>query len=259
MNQNIHQLIAALDPTQWQTPPEMLHLSPNMVHIWVASLRHPASKISTLRQLLTDDERARADRFYFEKDREAYTAARGQLRLLLSRYLHVAPTAPRFTYSKYGKPALVTSYSDATLHFNVSHSGDMAVYGFSWDNELGVDVEYKYRTPTPDFTGICTHFFAPSEQKIFLQHKGEAIRDAFYRCWTRKEAYLKASGEGLSRALDSFHVTLTAHEPAKLTYVKDEPEEIERWTMRHIKIGREYTAALCAEGDNPEMVCWKMG
>ena len=105
---------------------------------------------------------------------------------------------------------------------------------------------------------ICTHFFAPSEQAVLLQHKGEGIREAFYRCWTRKEAYLKASGEGLSRALDSFHVTLTAHEPAKLTYVKNEPEEVERWNMRHIPIGREYTAALCVEGEEPTVVCWKM-
>ena len=258
MNQNIHQLIATLDPIQWHSPPETVALPPNTVHIWAASLRHSDTKIRQLRQLLTDDERARADRFYFEKDRHAYTAARGQLRLLLGRYLRLEPTAPRFTYRKYGKPALAEPFAQSHLHFNVSHSQDMELYGFSWHNELGVDVEYKYRTPTPDFTGICTHFFAPSEQAVLLRHEGEGIREAFYRCWTRKEAYLKASGEGLSRALDSFHVTLTAHEPAKLTYVKDEPEEVERWNMRHIKIGQEYTAALCVEGEEPKMVCWKL-
>lgn len=258
MNRNIHQIIATLDPTQWQMPPNTIHLPQNTVHVWSASLRHHATKIAQLRQLLTEDERARADRFYFEKDRIAYTAARGQLRLLLSRYLEVDATAIRFIYSKYGKPALAEPFAKSGLHFNVTHSQDMAVYGFSWHNELGIDVEYKYRTPTPDFTGICTHFFAPVEQAVLLKHKGEEIREAFYRCWTRKEAYLKASGEGLSRALDSFHVTLTAHEPATLLYVKDEPEEVERWNMMHIPIGKEYTAALCVEGENISMVCWKL-
>ena len=258
MNKNIHRIIATLDPIQWQSPPNTIHLPENTIHVWAASLRHDPTKIQQLRDFLTPDERARADRFYFEKDRVAYTAGRGQLRLLLSRYLEVEPTTIRFIYSKYGKPSLADPFAKSGLHFNVSHSQDMAIYGFSWHNELGIDVEYKYREPTPDFTGICTHFFAPSEQAVLLSHTGEAIRHAFYRCWTRKEAYLKASGEGLSRALDSFHVTLTAHEPAKLLYVRDEPEEVERWTMMHINIGQEYTAAVCMEGKNLSMVCWKL-
>ncbi|MGB0386502.1 MAG: 4'-phosphopantetheinyl transferase family protein [Ardenticatenaceae bacterium] len=259
MNHQIPAPLVGFDAMRWPFGPNKIELPQNTIHVWAASLRHDPAKIEQLRQILTEDERARADRFYFEKDREAYTAARGQLRLLLGRYLQLEPNTIRFTYSSYGKPSLAEPFAKSGLHFNVTHSHDLAIYGFIWDNELGIDVEYKYRKPTPDFVGISTHFFAPSEQAVLGRHQGEAaLREAFYRCWTRKEAYLKASGEGLSRALDSFHVTLTAHEPAKLLYVKNEPQEVERWTMMHINVNKEYTAAMCVEGNNLSMSCWRL-
>jgi 4'-phosphopantetheinyl transferase len=175
----------------WSPAPENLTLCEDEVHVWRASI-DGLPHLAQLEATLTDDERARANRFRFPRDRERYIAARGQLRALLSRYLNRPARDFRFTYTAYGKPALVSD----ELRFNVSHSHQLALFAFAWQRDLGVDVEYI----KPDFgtMDIAESTFSLHEFAALRALSPDQQTDAFFNCWTRKEAYIKAIGEGLS-------------------------------------------------------------
>jgi 4'-phosphopantetheinyl transferase len=225
------------------------------VHVWKARLDLPASLITPLQETLSPEERARAQRFYFERDRSHWAVARGLLRLLLAHYTHTDPREIRLQANAYGKPRLVFPPLHLPLQFNLSHSVDLALYAFSWQRHLGVDVEYM-RTDIA-YDELAQHSFSPSEQTALLHLPAEQKHQAFYNCWTRKEAYIKARGMGLSLPLDLFDVELLPGKPTALLHSREQSEEVSRWSMRELLPEAGYAGALVVEGHGWQLHCWR--
>jgi 4'-phosphopantetheinyl transferase len=190
---------------------------------------------------LAADEKARAQRFVFQPDRNSYIAARGVLRELLGRYLKKGPSEIEFDYGAQGKPALRSGWSQSGVQFNVSHSHGMALFAFAVARQVGVDVELV----RPDFAGekIAERFFSPQEVRELRSLPAAVQDDGFFLCWTRKEAYIKARGEGLQIPLKSFHVSLTPGKPARL-----QADDSSRWSLRSLRLEGRYVGAVVGEG-----------
>jgi 4'-phosphopantetheinyl transferase len=220
-----------------------LQLQPDEVHVWLADLDHPSA--DSLKSLLTEDEIIRAERFHFEKDKKHYIVARALLRKLLAAYLGTTAGELRFNYAEKGKPALA-GVENSLLNFNLAHSHAKAIYAFSRGRELGVDLEFIRK----DFGSeeIAERFFSPGEIAALKNVPPELTKEAFFHCWTRKEAYIKARGEGLSMPLDVFDVSLLPGEPAALLRNHKEPAEVTRWSMQSVPVPDGYVAALVVEG-----------
>ena len=230
----------------WSSAPKSFSLSSGEVHVWRAHLEQPQEVQDELLRTLDLDERERAARFHFEKHRRRFILGRGFLRLLLGRYLKIAPEEVRFAYGPYGKPSLADEHEASGLRFNASNSHELAVYAFVQEREIGVDVEYI----KDDFQSeeIAGHFFSAREVQTLLALPKDERTAAFFRCWTRKEAYIKAIGSGLSHPLDQFDVTLTAHEPAALLRDAQDADVATRWEMFNLEFADSYAGALLVEG-----------
>jgi 4'-phosphopantetheinyl transferase len=241
--------------SSWRSAPEPLKLDHNEVHVWRAALDPEKSGLYNLEQTLSPDEQARAERFYFQKDREHFIVARGLLRAILGLYLNQDPSQLRFCYSIYGKPSLATSSGESALHFNVSHSHGLALYAVTSGREIGVDLEHL----RADFAGedIAERFFSRREVEALRTLPAKMRQKGFFNCWTRKEAYIKARGEGLSLPLDQFDVSLTPGEPAALLCTTGDPREASRWTLREIEPGPGYVAALAVKGRDWRLKFWQ--
>lgn len=222
----------------------LLPLAGDDVHVWRASLEASISARDCCEATLSRDELDRASRFHFDRDRRRFIMARGVLRILLGDYLRTAPEALTFEYGSHGKPVLADAYRGA-ITFNVSHSGELAAYAFSTRGDLGIDIEAI--RPMPDAEDIAARFFSSREVARLRALPPEARTAAFFRCWTRKEAYIKAVGDGLARPLDAFDVTFAPDEPARLT-IEGEESETRRWTLEPLDAPDGYTAALVTEG-----------
>jgi len=220
-----------------------LKLARTEVHLWQAALDDRLA--DGLKRLLSADEVSRADRFHFARDRNHFIAARGLLRILLSAYLGINSDELRFSYAEKGKPSLEETQQSA-INFNLAHSHGMAIYAFAHGREVGVDLEYIRE----DLAGekIAERFFSPREIAMLKSVPAELRKEAFFNCWTRKEAYIKARGEGLSMPLDEFDVSLAPGEAVALLLNHTEPAEVTRWTMRSIPVPSGYVAALVVEG-----------
>jgi 4'-phosphopantetheinyl transferase len=233
-------------PFKWETPTENFKLACNEVHVWRVSLNVTASYQQRLKSILSVDENYRAKTYRFLVDRNHFIVARGVLRIILGCYLNMKPNKLKFSYNPYEKPFLIDQPDGHELHFNVSHSHGFGLCAVTQGRELGVDLE-KIR---PDFINeqIPEHFFSLQEVAklralpISLQEK------AFFRCWTRKEAYLKAKGGGLSLKLNQFEVSFAPGEPAAILNIFDNPKEKDRWSLIDIDPGPGYTGALAVEG-----------
>jgi 4'-phosphopantetheinyl transferase len=220
-------------------------LAANRVDVLCAGLERPADEMASLHATLAEDERERAARFRFEIHRRRFIAARGLLRQALSEYLGIAPAEIRFSYGARGKPAIIGS----PLQFNVSHSEELAVYAFSLDMPLGVDVEHVRRLE--DLEGIAQRFFSPGEWALIEARPPEERIDAFFRCWTRKEAYIKATGDGLSYPLNEFDVSVNG--PAKMLTIGGNPAEASQWSMHDLALPEGYVGALAFRGTGFEI------
>jgi 4'-phosphopantetheinyl transferase len=214
------------------------------VDLWSASLEPPALLASHLAGYLSSDERARADRFVFPRDRNHFVAGRAFLRLLLGQYLGTEPRALRFSYGPNGKPALADDRSD--LRFNLAHSGALAVCALTRGSEVGVDVE-RLR-PIRDAEGVAQSAFSPREVARLESLPEPARLRAFYEAWTRKEAFLKALGHGLARPLDSFDVTLGPGEPPRLLRTLGDPTEADRFSLHALEPEIGYVGAIAIPG-----------
>lgn len=215
------------------------------VHIWHADLESQPTAQS-LEPLLSPDELERARRFRFAEHRRRFIIARGCLRQLLGAYLQSDAHELVFSYSAEGKPSLDVRHR-TDLHFNVSHSGEIAAYGFTFGRNIGIDVELiRYDV---DVDEIPKRFFSCAEQKWMSSLQGEAKYRGFFHCWTRKEAYVKAVGTGLSLPLRDFDVSLMPGQPAKLLATRPDASVADRWQMASLDFGSEYAAAVIVEGD----------
>ena len=238
----------------WSPAPTDLKLVDNEVHVWRAQLELPSSQAQELRGTLTDDELDRANRFSFGIDRQRFITARGTLRSILSRYITIDPSHLRFHYNQYGKPSLAPEFSAYLLNFNLSQSGSMALYAITRKMEIGVDVE-RVRSDF-DYEEIGERFFSANEAAILRTLPIEKKLEAFYNCWTRKEAYLKAQGKGLSLPLDNFDVSFAPGEPSIVLITKNGLQESSPWTLRDLKPGIGYVGALAAKGIGCRLRYW---
>ena len=234
----------------WSEPPAALSLATGEVHVWRLALDQPESVLTEFRRTLEPDELDRAGRFHFEKHRRHFVVGRGGLRYVLSRYLDAKPEEFRFAYGAFGKPELVGE----GVRFNMSHSHGVALFAVTADRELGVDVEHiRADFATED---VARRFFSAVEVDMFNALQKEEQVAAFFRCWTRKEAYIKAIGRGLSEPLDAFDVTLAPREAAAL--LRATREDVSRWSMFDIDAGEDYAAALLVEATVSQVHLWEM-
>lgn len=226
-------------PDGWETLPGSPELAEGTVHLWLASLKQPTAYLQSLQRLLSPDEVQKAERFYFEKDKNAYIAGRGMLRKILAAFLNTAPEQITFRYNPYGKPMLA---NPANIDFNLSHSHELAFYAVSRGSVIGVDIEHI--RPVNEFWEVARSYFSKNEIAM-LETVAEARQlEAFYNCWTRKEAYIKAKGEGLSMPLHQFDVTLIPGEPARLLQTRGDEGEARRWHLESFTPQAGYVAAV---------------
>ncbi len=241
--------------SDWPLPPTTWTLEDNEIHVWVADLGLPPEKQTVCERVLSMEETERARRFHFERDRLRYIATHGILRFLLGRYLAGEPAQVCLAADSYGKPHVVTETDVPLLHFNLSHSAGLALYVLTRNRRIGVDVE-KIR-PDIATADIAASYFSGGEARNLRALPKEQQLEAFFICWTRKEAYLKARGCGLSRPLGEFEVSFLPGEPPAILRAPDDPQAGERWAAMHLTPAPGYVGAVVVEGRDLFLKCWQ--
>jgi 4'-phosphopantetheinyl transferase len=226
-------------------------LAADEVHLWRVDLEAAAPDEQRWRTVLSAGEQARADRFHFRRHRQHFAAGRAILRHVLAGYLGADPDKLIFVYSSKDKPALGDSHAASGLAFNISHSGGIALIACTRNRQIGVDVE-QIRSNS-DTAAISKRFFSSSEQRELAALPAEQQQEAFFRVWTRKEAYIKATGEGLSLPLHQFDVSLAPHHQDALLSTRPDQREAKRWSLRDLPVQSGYAAAVCVSGTD-----WKL-
>lgn len=249
------EIAAACFDVPWLSPPGRLGLARSAVHVWRAGLDQSPSQADGFLNTLDDDELSRADRFYFSRDRERFIVARGVLRAILGRYLNRVPESLGFDYNIHGKPALASESDADTIHFNLSHSHGTALYAFARGREIGVDLEFIRCDLEAE--QIAERFFSHREISTLRALPQSLRKYAFFLCWTRKEAYIKARGDGLSMPLDQFDVSLIPGEPAALLSTQPDTDDALRWSLRNLIPASGYAAALATKGRDWTLFCWQ--
>lgn len=216
------------------------------VEVWTVPLDPPEAEVAALAALLAPDEAARAARFRFERHRRRFTVGRGALRTLLGGYLGVPAREVAFGYGAKGKPYLAERPGGPplplALHFNLSNSDELALVALCREAEVGADLE-RLR-PMPDGLDIAERFFSAAERQALAAQPPEERDRAFFRCWTRKEAYLKAVGDGITAPLDAFDVTLGPGEPPRMLSIDGDPARAAAWALVHVEPAAGYLGAL---------------
>jgi 4'-phosphopantetheinyl transferase len=219
----------------WQPHPGQASPLADDLHLWKLDTRLCLSHINAFSAALSPDETARAKRFKFPRDRDRFIFAHGFKRQVLAKYAGAPPDALCFVENQYGKPAL----ADSLIRFNFSHSGDLVLLGVMNQVDVGVDVERTNKAV--DYLQLAERFFHPNEAKKINHCNGDARRQAFYKTWTSKEAYIKAVGKGLSLPLDSFEVEALPDQPAAIL---DSHDTKNRRSIHALNIGKDYAAAV---------------
>ena len=232
----------------------LLALPEDEVQLWRVDLEAIRSDESRWHEVLSPDEVNRASRFHFPIDRQRFVASRAWLRIILAGYLGMDRKQLSFSYSSKQKPCLSPPHDTNGICFNLSHSGGIALYGFSRRREIGVDVE-RVRSDF-DVEPLARRFFSAHEQQQLFDLPSAERVDAFFRCWTRKEAYVKATGDGLSLPLSQFDVSLEPGATNALMATRPDPAEAQRWLLRDVPTENGYIAAVCALGQDWKMKAW---
>ncbi len=230
-----------------------LPLESDEAHVWRVSLDVADANLPHFRRGLSEVERERADRYRVPEPRRHYTVMRAVLRSILSRYLDVDPARLSFATGPDGKPELAAPHG--SVQFNVSHSHGLGLCAVA-RCRVGVDVEHVGRR-TENLADIVKRFFSPAEQVEFLELPAEERRQGFFNGWTRKEAFIKATGRGLFAVLDSFDVSLTPGEPPRITAVRDPTERAACWSLFSLEPGDGYTGALVVDGQAVRVSRWR--
>jgi 4'-phosphopantetheinyl transferase len=231
-----------------------LALPEDEVQLWRIDLEALGADESRWQRVLSADEAARAARFHFARDRRRFVATRALLRTILASYLETDASSLRFSYSEKEKPSLGAEHADSDVRFNVTHSGGIALLAFTRRREIGVDVEQVRRDFDPG--AIARRYFSTHEQNQLADLPAEEKVDAFFRCWTRKEAYIKATGDGLSLPLSQFDVSLLPGETNALLATRPDGSEAASWLLREAPAGPGYVAALCVRGRDWKLNDW---
>jgi 4'-phosphopantetheinyl transferase len=222
------------------------------VPLWIVRLEAGEDSFARSLAVLSPEETARAERFHFDRHRRAFILGRAGLRFLLASYLDLDAAAIHFEYGPQGKPVLAPMLKGAcSLRFNASHSGDLAAYAFTSGCEIGIDVE-RYRE-LPDLENIARRFFSPEEAAELLKLSLAERTPGFFNCWTRKEAYIKAMGGGLSIPLDSFRVTLVPGAAARMVSLDGSNDAARHWSLYDFTPAPDYAGAI-AYPDDPRSI-----
>jgi len=225
------------------------------VHVWRAPLDLAVLQVHRLLRTLAAEERQRAECYRFKEDREHFIVARGLLRTILGAYLGIEPGQLRFRYNPHGKPALYETTGGERLRFNLSHSHGLALFAVTHGREVGVDLEQI----RPHFAEdqIAEQFFSFQEVAALHSLPRSMQEEAFFACWTRKEAYIKGTGQGLSLPLNQFDVSVFPGEPAALLSTRLDPREASRWSLQGLNPGPGYVGALAVAGHGWRLKCWQ--
>lgn len=237
------------DYSRWASPPDNLSLAPNETQVWRVRLDVGADALLQAAKGLSPDENARANRFRFVRDREHFIVAHATLRNLLGIFLAYPPAKICFSQGPRGKPSLSGDLSGNPLRFNISHSHGWALLAFAYGRELGVDIEKI--EPEVVMEDIVERYFSITERNELRSLPAEIRAEAFFLWWTRKEAYMKARGNGLQFPLDSFDVSLDPRETATLR-----SEDSERWDLCSFRPTHEHAGALISEKSIGELRLW---
>jgi surfactin synthase thioesterase subunit/phosphopantetheinyl transferase len=224
----------------WRKPTDPVHLQDGEVHLWRARLGLETTILESLLQSLSAEECRRAAAFHFQKHRDRFIASHGFLRQVLASYLGIEPAQVAFRLGSAGKPELA---DDQGIRFNLSHSGSGALLGVTRGGDIGVDIEEM--RPMPDALQLAKRFFSPAEGLVLQGLKGDPL--AFLRCWTRKEAYMKARGLGLSLGLERFEVAFSPGEPARLLRMEGESDAPSRWWLADVPLAPDFVGACAVE------------
>lgn len=241
----------ASSATAWNAPPPSPILSDDEVHVWRFSLERSDRDRYDLFQTLSPDERRRAKRLVKEQKRRHFVAGRGVLRAILGRYLNREPSKIGFRYGFHGKPELD---SGGDLQFNLSHSGEGALLALTRGRELGIDLERLRRMA--NFEQLARRYFAAEEVADLASVPPGEREQAFFNCWTRKEAYIKACGDGLAQPLDRFAVSLRPGEPARMRHIAGDVAEATFWTLTELPPWPGYAASLAVRDHSWRLRCW---
>lgn len=239
----------------WACPPTVVHLPDAAVHAWSAALDLSAAEGQQMKSLLSADELAKAARFVFEKDRLRFIARRGLLRRLLGCYLELSPEQLRFAYGPQGKPALAETRHAAPLHFSLAHSAGLALYTVTWLGEIGIDVE-RVRA-RQEWEPIADALFSDREKAAFRALPPSEQAEAFFQAWTRKEAFLKATGEGIGEGLQRVEVTLGPGELPRLVSLAGGRAARPDWALRHLVPAPGYIGAIALQAPEWALACWR--
>lgn len=223
--------------------PPTLPLGLNEVHVWDFPVTGDTS-LDPFSTLLSPDEQVRAARFRFEKDTRRFTVTRASARSILARYLAGSARDLQFEYTKLGKPSLTSA--SLNIDFSVSHSGELAMLAIALEHSIGVDLEFTRRDV--EIEKLSERFFSTTERESIRALSGADRVAAFFRCWTCKEAFLKAQGVGLSRSLDSFDVEVDIRRPARLLATRPDTSEAAAWSLHQIQTAVDYAAAVAVQG-----------
>ncbi len=234
----------------WQSPPPSFALKTGEIHLWRSPLASTPVLDPTFWPSLSEDEQIRANRFHFKQHRLEYVDGRGKLRHLLSQYLGMPAQKIVFEYGKQDKPFLPHS----KLKFNISHSHGLALFAFALDMEIGVDLEKI--DPKIDIIQLCQQFFSPQETQTILQLSPAEQIHAFFTCWTRKEAFIKAKGQGLSLPLDQFAVSILPEAPVQLLATEWDQTEVDKWFLYDIPPGKNFKGALMTDQKVDSLQYW---
>lgn len=235
----------------WLKAPTNIKLLSNEVHVWRENLDNVKPLLEDFAQVLSEDELVRARRFHFEQHRQRFIAGRGILRNILSRYLNIEPSEINFGYEPRGKPFLEHKLNGNNLCFNLSHSQNYALYVMSLNNSIGVDLEGI--SPKTDVVSLAQRFFSPSEFAVIESAPPEQQQQLFFRYWTCKEAYLKATGTGL-KDLQKVEIYLTPEQPAQLNIpnIANSGE----WNLLEIQPFSNCAATIAFTGRDVEFKYW---
>lgn len=239
----------------WPLPPREFILAEDSIHLWCASLDQAFANLARFSSTLCPTEHERAERFRFDQHRQRFIARRGLLRILLGRYLDVEPSQLAFDYSPRGKPSVSEIRGGKALHFNVSDSSGLALYAVTWRAPVGVDVERI--KPFRDKDDIAARFFSGREKTVIGGLSEPQKSEAFFNCWSRKEAYLKATGEGISESLARVEVTVMPGEAPQLLRLAGDEKVATEWTFYSLEPASGFVGAVAIRAKGLRLSCWR--
>lgn len=241
--------------SDWHEPPDRLELPEGVVHVWRSHLGLNPALLNKISECLSEEENVRADRFVNVTHQHQFRAAHGILRYILASYLQQDPGRLRFRYGPNGKPYLEESINKLNIRFNMSHSNDIVVYGIIVGVEVGIDVECL--RSNVEVEDIAKRFFSKIEYEQLMKLSPADRINGFYRCWTRKEAFIKALGKGLSHPLDSFNVSLASDSVDFLVFSSDQGSHEIEWSVYTLFEDQKTVAALAHEGKINQLYGWQ--